>query len=475
MNIYLRYFVALSCLWLLMITSPVAAQTNNQAALVVVHGDGSVIMRCIDFSEPQISGYELLQRSGLDLNIEVTGMGAAICRIDNEGCSFPQESCFCQTEGDTYNYWSYWHWDGANWSYSQMGASNRQVQPGAVAGWVWGDGVNNSVPEQITFEQVCAPTPATPTVTPSPTDSPSPTETPSPTESPSPTPSLTEVPASETATFTMTPTPIPSPQEEPTATHSPTPLALPTSTWTATPTPVEIAVPTVALPQIELFYADHVLIEAGQATRLNWLVRGADQVILQGAGPERVLGNVGNLEIQPKQTTPYLLIARNAAGEVSASVVVAVNPAPTATEETPLFTSLPLPSPTPAPLITATATSVVEVALLPVPTIATPTVVPTPIPSPLPPTALSEPPPPADVAAVTIPEPELVLPTAVPPTDTPVYQLTPVNWPRATPHPMQEQMRLVVIFSGVALVLVVPLGLIAITALIWMIRNQNRL
>ncbi len=459
MIIYFRYFVALSGLWLLMTTSPVVAQTSNQAALVVVHGDGSVLTRCVDFSEPQISGYDLLQRSGLDLKIEVTGMGAAICRIDHEGCSYPQESCFCQSEGETNTYWVYWHLAGTEWIYSQLGASTSQVSPGSVNGWVWGVARINAAPEppRIPFEQVCAPATATPTATPSPT------------ESPSPTPTLTAIPAAETATFTATPTPLPPPQE-PTATHSPTPMVLPAATWTAVPTPVEIAVPTLLPPQIELFRADHVAVDAGQATRLNWLVRGADQVILQGAGPERLLGNVGNLEVQPEQTTTYLLVARNAAGDVSTSVVVAVNPAPIVAEATPLSTPLP----PPVPLITATATSGVEVALLPAPTIAAPTMPATPIPSPLPPTALIEPPPPADEATATATEPGLALSPAVPSTATPVPEIALVNWPTATPHPMQEQMRLVLMFSGAALVLVIPLGLIAITALIWMIRNQNR-
>ncbi len=451
--------VVLSCLWAVLGAGTMLAQTGNQAALVVMHGDGRVITRCVDFSEPQISGYELLARSGLDLNIEVTGMGAAICRIDHEGCSYPQESCFCQTEGDTSSYWSYWQLAGTEWTYSQLGASSSQLLPGAVSGWVWGAGTVSSVPEPpaITFEQVCAPATATPTATPSPA------------ESPSPTPSQTELPAAETATFTATPTPIPPPQE-PTATHSPTPAVLPAATWTASPTPMEIAVPTLSPPQIELFRADHETIDAGQVTRLNWFVRAADQVILHGAGPERVLGNVGNLEVQPAQTTTYLLVARNAAGDVSTSVIVAVNPDPIVAEATPLSTPLP----PPVPLITATATSGVEVALLPAPTFAAPTMPATPIPSPLPPTAPIEPPPPADEATATTTEPGLALSTAIPSTAKPVPELALVNWPTATPHPMQEQMRLVLMFSGAALVLVIPLGLIAITALIWMIRNQNR-
>ena len=90
-------------------------QTPNQAALVIVHGDGRVVTRCVGFSEAQITGADLLQRSGLDLNIEASSMGATICRIDGEGCTFPQESCFCQCEGASCNYWSYWRWENGEW------------------------------------------------------------------------------------------------------------------------------------------------------------------------------------------------------------------------------------------------------------------------------------------------------------------------------------------------------------------------
>ena len=74
----------------------IRADGPNQVGLVVVHGDGDIVTRCIEFDEEKISGYDVLDRSGLDLNIEPSGMGATVCRIDNEGCTFPQDPCFCQ-------------------------------------------------------------------------------------------------------------------------------------------------------------------------------------------------------------------------------------------------------------------------------------------------------------------------------------------------------------------------------------------
>ena len=41
-------------------TAGVNADDVNRAGLVIVHGDGRIVTRCIDFAEPQITGMELL-------------------------------------------------------------------------------------------------------------------------------------------------------------------------------------------------------------------------------------------------------------------------------------------------------------------------------------------------------------------------------------------------------------------------------
>jgi hypothetical protein len=149
------------------------AQQPNRVGLVVVHGDGSTITRCIAFNESEISGYDVLQRSGLEIvAAQDSGMGAAICAIDGEGC--PVSDCFCECKG-TCIYWSYWHLEGGDWVYSQVGTSVYKAHNGDVEGWRWGEGDPLPV---ISFDQICAP-PATDT--PVPTDTPAPsTDTPPP-------------------------------------------------------------------------------------------------------------------------------------------------------------------------------------------------------------------------------------------------------------------------------------------------------
>lgn len=151
------------------------AQSPNRVALVV-HMDGVIHTRCVNFDEPEISGYEVLARSGLAITAAFGPTGVAICAIEGTGC--PAESCLlCAAP----NYWSYWRLAGEQWLYSQLGAGATTVRHGDVEGWSWGRG---SPPPLFSFEQICAPSPPTPTPEP-------PTATPTPVL-PTPTPALPE-------------------------------------------------------------------------------------------------------------------------------------------------------------------------------------------------------------------------------------------------------------------------------------------
>ena len=141
-------------LWVL--PEAMRAQDMNQAALVVRHSDQSVQTACVDFSETEISGLELLQRSGFDLELEVQGLGAAVCRIGQSGC--PANDCWCQCKGGgECTYWSYWQQFSNQWQYSQGGASIYAVSDGDIQGWSWGPGAANSAypPPNLSFDDVC--------------------------------------------------------------------------------------------------------------------------------------------------------------------------------------------------------------------------------------------------------------------------------------------------------------------------------
>ncbi|RIK45643.1 MAG: hypothetical protein DCC57_16350 [Chloroflexi bacterium] len=144
-------------------TGTLYAQTPNRAGLVVVHGDGSVIRRCVEFDGESISGYELLERSGLDLRMEVSGMGPTICAIDQEGCG-AGEHCFCRCLSSPCEYWSYWRLEDGGWRYASVGAGNTQVSDGMVEAWVWSEGNMQKgtaqQPPDLTLDAICQAQPA---------------------------------------------------------------------------------------------------------------------------------------------------------------------------------------------------------------------------------------------------------------------------------------------------------------------------
>jgi hypothetical protein len=274
-----------------------ADQPLHRVGLVVSNGE-EVIKKCVEFSEEEIDGYEVLKRAGFDLGVDASSMGAAICRIDNQGCAFPEEHCFCQCQGSPCRFWIYWHLIDDEWQFSGLGASNYKVRDGDVEGWIWGEGSPNSGgdrPPSISFEEICAEPP------------------------------------------TPTPTPIP-----PTDTPSPTPQPTPTSEPTSTPEPTETPLP-IATPVIHHFTADRSTIKAGESAVLSWDLSDAEAAYLHYDGLEEGVVAPGSKTVSPGSTTTYTLVARNDGGETVSEITITVD------------ASSPVPTSAPAPNLAPTA------------------------------------------------------------------------------------------------------------------------
>ncbi len=301
-----RYLVQLLLVIAALLLGPMPsahAQGPNQVALIVQHGNGSLVTRCVAFSEPHLTGYQILTRSGLDVVAAVGSLGAAICAIEGEGCE--ARNCFCQSPP---NYWSYWKLVNGEWTYSQMGANSAQVHPGSVEGWTWGPG---NPPPMISFADVCAPPPP-------PTDIP--TNTPQPTSTPTATPAPTLTPM-------------------PTATHT----QAPTPTHTATQTPDNILEPTVTpVPTPDVWFRlDTNPINYGSCTHVRWDTQHATDVYFDGAAVQRS----GAIAVCPTQPTIYRLRVLGPLWEQEFSLTLGVSGGPIAT-----------PTNTPPPTHTRTAT-----------------------------------------------------------------------------------------------------------------------
>ncbi|MFZ5917602.1 MAG: hypothetical protein ACOYZ7_11755 [Chloroflexota bacterium] len=188
-------WIALTILILLPVTT--LAQTPNRAGLVVQFPDGQVQTACVEFQEDRITGLDLLNRSGLVVNVDFgSGLGARVCKIDETGCDAPGEPCFCQCLGAPCYYWNYWTLKDGQWSYSPLGASSHHLIDGDMDGWVWSQG--KEPPVLWSLDEICptqtdadALTLTPDTSTPRPTSIPSPVL---PTAWPSVTP-LTDSPA----------------------------------------------------------------------------------------------------------------------------------------------------------------------------------------------------------------------------------------------------------------------------------------
>jgi hypothetical protein len=139
---------------------------------VVQYGDGSVQTACVAFAEDEISGIDLLDRSGIPAITQSSGIGAAVCKIGREGCDYPAEGCFCKRAGDRAVYWAYQVLKGGAWSYASLGAANVRVRDGDVHGWAWGAGDSSAgaQPPALSIDAICA-APASPTAAPAPDDS----------------------------------------------------------------------------------------------------------------------------------------------------------------------------------------------------------------------------------------------------------------------------------------------------------------
>jgi len=120
--------------------SVVVAQDLNVAGLVVDYGDGRVSYAWVPFAEDEITGIELLRRSGLDIvTIGFGGLGEGVCQVETTGC--PVSECrtrMCQTSDPQSPFWQYVRQtEPGVWSPMALGASATKVRDGDIDAWTW--------------------------------------------------------------------------------------------------------------------------------------------------------------------------------------------------------------------------------------------------------------------------------------------------------------------------------------------------
>lgn len=108
-----------------------AAATSHHAALVIEHGDGSVLRVCVGFNSATLTGEQILQASHVEYaTVDYGALGKALCRVDMEPASYPP-TCWSTTSP----YWATFisHTDGT-WAVAARGISNQTYGDGDAEG-----------------------------------------------------------------------------------------------------------------------------------------------------------------------------------------------------------------------------------------------------------------------------------------------------------------------------------------------------
>lgn len=109
--------------------SPALAAGDKKVGIVVVYSTGKVQTVIVTIPEDGTTA-DALKASGLPVVIAETSFGPALCKIGDDGC--PADNCFCDKKS-----WAYWHLEGNEWKYSDVGVGGYKPADKAVEGFTW--------------------------------------------------------------------------------------------------------------------------------------------------------------------------------------------------------------------------------------------------------------------------------------------------------------------------------------------------
>ena len=102
----------------------------HRAYVVVEHGSGATLDRCVGFSGDSIAGDALMKASGIPYQTQHFSFGDAVCAMDKEPKSF--DSCLPQGAP----YWALWTESGGGaWQEAQVGLADLKLGAGDAIGW----------------------------------------------------------------------------------------------------------------------------------------------------------------------------------------------------------------------------------------------------------------------------------------------------------------------------------------------------
>ncbi|HVH63237.1 MAG TPA: hypothetical protein VNA65_06515 [Candidatus Dormibacteraeota bacterium] len=101
----------------------------HRAYVVVEHGSGLSITRCIGFSGDFIDGESAMHQSGIEYRATAVSSGKAMCQVDSEPAQLDQ--CFPQNEP----YWALFVASSGHWKSAPGGYTQVKLHDGDAMGW----------------------------------------------------------------------------------------------------------------------------------------------------------------------------------------------------------------------------------------------------------------------------------------------------------------------------------------------------
>jgi hypothetical protein len=103
---------------------------THKAYVVVEHGDGKTLDRCVKFDGSTATGDAVMNTSGIKLSTQDFSFGKGVCAIDGEPAQYTQ--CFDPAKP----YWALWSEKaGGSWEQAQVGYTQLQLADGDAIGW----------------------------------------------------------------------------------------------------------------------------------------------------------------------------------------------------------------------------------------------------------------------------------------------------------------------------------------------------
>jgi hypothetical protein len=127
----------------LLAPAPTLAEDGlNHAGLIVRDAEGRMTYAWVPFDEKEITGIDLLRRSGIPIvTVGFGALGEGVCSIGGQGCDVANcRRNVCQISSANAPYWQYFKQDPADpaiWTWLPLGASSSRVEDGDVFGWSW--------------------------------------------------------------------------------------------------------------------------------------------------------------------------------------------------------------------------------------------------------------------------------------------------------------------------------------------------